>query len=82
MRCNRYMMLGVALVMVTTGMSQPYPTKLLSNEQQIESLIQQPKHGCWNQGRYSCWWVARRQNCLCAARQNYKKRCPYSVGTS
>ena len=41
MRCNRYMMLGVALVMVTTGMSQPYPTKLLSNEQQIESLIQQ-----------------------------------------
>ena len=41
MRCNRYMMLGVALVMVTTGMSQPYPTKLLNNEQQIESLIQQ-----------------------------------------
>ena len=54
MRCNRYMMLGVALVMVTTGMSQPYPTKLLSNEQQIESLIQQPKHGCWNLGKYNC----------------------------
>lgn len=35
------MMLGVALVMVTTSMSQPYPTKLLNNEQQIESLIQQ-----------------------------------------
>ena len=41
MKYYRYMMLGVALVMVTTSMSQPYPTKLLNNEQQIESLIQQ-----------------------------------------